>query len=69
MLDKTQPIKIVVINMVVTFFQAALPVWALAGNKIDNEVLIAVGAAGGSAVWNLVLKPLIKEYTDLYKKG
>lgn len=53
----------VVVNIVVTFFQAALAVWATSGFALDKLTIGAVVGAGASAVWNLVIKPF------LIKKG
>ena len=49
----------IVVNIVVTFFQAGFAVWAAAGFKYDNLVIGAVVGAGASAVWNIVIKPLV----------
>ena len=51
----------VVVNIVVTFFQAALAVWASSGFKTDKVVIGAVIGAGASAVWNLIVKPFLKK--------
>jgi len=52
-----------IINIVVTFFEAGFTAWAVAGFALDKIALGAVIGAGISAVWNVILKPL------LIKKG
>lgn len=54
--------KIITINMVVTFFQAGLAVWATSGFKSDRIAIGAAVGAGISAVWNIVIKPLLKKW-------
>lgn len=44
----------VVIRALKTFVQAFLASWALTGNQLDKNVLVAAAAAGISAVWNTV---------------
>jgi len=53
--------KKVLVNVVVTFFEAGFAVWAAAGFKADNLVIGAVVGAGASAVWNIVFKPLLQK--------
>jgi len=47
--------KDVVIRAVKTFVQAFLAAWLLTGNSTDKNALLAAGAAGISAVWNIVV--------------
>ena len=49
----------VAVNIIVTFFQAALAVWATSGFALDKLTLGAVVGAGASGVWNLVIKPIL----------
>jgi len=53
----------VVVNIVVTFFQAGIAVWTVSGFALDKLTIGAVVGAGVSAVWNIVIKPF------LIKKG
>lgn len=62
-----QSTKIIVINVVVTFFQGALAAWAVTGNKLDKTALTGAAAAGASVVWNTVIKPFLKSRSILYK--
>lgn len=55
-------VKIIVSNIVVTFVQAGFVVWSTSGFKADKLTLGAVVGAGTSAVWNIVLKPVLKKY-------
>ena len=54
--------KVIITNVVVTFFQAAIAFLAVNSWDISNRAVIAgaVGA-GASVVWNTVLKPYLKE--------
>lgn len=59
---KYQSTKTVLTNVVVTFFQAALAVLAVSNwNFSDKTVVAGAVGAGASAVWNLVIKPYLKE--------
>lgn len=60
---QTKTILTVVVNIVVTFFEAAIAVWSTNGFSTDKLALGAVVGAGVSAVWNIVIKPF------LIKKG
>lgn len=62
-----QRTKVIVINVVVTFFQGALAAWAVTGNQTTKEAVVGAVAAGASVVWNVVVKPLLKANTELYK--
>lgn len=64
---KLQSTKIIIINVVVTFLEGFGAAWLLTGNKLDQTALVGAGAAGLSAVWNLVVKPVLRERTSLYK--
>lgn len=64
---KLQRTKVIVINVLVTAAEGFLAAWAVTGNKTDKASLGAAVAAAGSAVWNLFLKPALKENTALYK--
>lgn len=52
----------IVLNIIITFFQAGFAVWIASGAKTDKITLGAIAGAGFSAVWNIVLKPLAKNY-------
>lgn len=64
---KYQKAKVIVINVLVTAVQGFLASWAVTGNKTDKASLGAAVAAAGSAAWNLVIKPALKQNTSLYK--
>lgn len=49
----------IALNIIVTFFQAAFAVWAAAGFAMDKLAVGAVVGAGLSAVYNIVVKPLL----------
>jgi hypothetical protein len=53
--------KTIAINMIVTFFEAGLAVWATTGFTTDKLALGAAIGAGASAAWNIVIKPLLKK--------
>lgn len=55
-----QATKWVVMNVLVTAVQGALAQWAISGNKLDKVAVTGAIAAGLSAAWNLVIKPLLK---------
>lgn len=59
--------RTVLINMVVTFFEAAGAA-LLVSDGIDRAALAGAAGIGASAVWNLVIKPYLKENTALYVK-
>lgn len=50
-------------NVVVTFFQGALAVWAVSDFSTEAGAIGGAVAGGASVVWNTVIKPL------LVKKG
>lgn len=58
--------KTIVINMVVTFFEAAGAALMVA-DGLDRAAIAGAVGLGASAVWNLVIKPALKENTSLYK--
>lgn len=47
-------------NIIVTFFQAGFAVWATSGFNMDKLAIGASVGAGISAVWNILIKPLLK---------
>lgn len=60
--EPTQPdvvteIKTVLVNAVVTFFQAFLATWAATGFNLDKVVIAGGVGAAASLVWNTILKP------------
>lgn len=57
-----EPARTVALNVAVTFVQAFIPAWAIAGFSLDKVALSAAGSAGLSAAWNIVLKPLAKQH-------
>ena len=67
MKDHIQSFRTIAINVVVTFVEAALAAWAVNGNKTDKASLVGAAGAGVSVVWNVVVKPLLKANTSLYK--
>lgn len=52
--------KKIAIKMVVTFVEAAVPFWALAGYKLDKAVIAGAVGAGLSAVYNVGKQLLVK---------
>lgn len=59
---KFETIKTIIVNIVVTFVQAGIAVWSISNFSLDKATVGAVAGAGLSAVWNLVLKPLFKQW-------
>ena len=53
--------KTIIVNVVVTFVQAGFATWIAMGGAVDKLAIGAVTGAGASAVWNMVLKPLLKD--------
>ncbi len=53
----------IAINIIITFFQAGLAAWSVTGFSMDKAAIGAVIGAGISAIWNIIVKPL------LIKKG
>ena len=53
----------ILINIVITFFQAGLAAWSVTGFSMDKAAIGAVIGAGISAIWNIIVKPF------LIKKG
>lgn len=68
-MDITVNWRTTIINVVVTAVQGFLAAWAVTGNATDKASLGAAVAAAASAVWNIVLKPIVKDKTNVYKKG
>lgn len=66
MKEHLQSPKIIIINMVITFLEGFAPAWFVTGNKLDRTALIGAGAAGGSLVWNTIIKPWMKSNKILY---
>lgn len=56
-----ESVKTIVTNIVVTFVQAAGAVWVTSGFATDKLAISGAVGAGLSAVWNLVVKPLLKK--------
>lgn len=54
--------KTITINIIVTFVQAAVAVWVTTGFATDKLALSGAAGAGLSAVWNIVVKPLLKKW-------
>jgi hypothetical protein len=48
-------------NMAVTFFQAGFAAWGANGFSTDKVILASVIGVAGSAVWNIVIKPILKK--------
>lgn len=59
---QTKTTLTVVVNIVVTFFEAAIAVWSTNGFSTDKLALGAVIGAGVSAVWNIIIKPILKQH-------
>lgn len=54
-----EPSAKVLVNILVTFTQAAVVAWYAAGGTADKLAIGAAIGAGLSAVWNLIIKPFI----------
>lgn len=67
-LDRMQSLKVVVINVVVTFLEVLVATLALTDGPFSKAALVSAGGAAASVVWNTIIKPAAKEYTDLYNK-
>ncbi len=57
--DVVTSIKTVIVNMVVTFFQAFLSVWGATGFNPNKVALGGAIGAAASLVWNTILKPFL----------
>lgn len=49
------------LNILVTFIEGFLAAWLITNHSTEKQALIGAGAAGLSAVWNLAIKPLLKQ--------
>lgn len=59
---KATPTKTVVVNAVVTFVQATVAFLSVNSWDLSNKtVLVGAVGAGLSVVWNVVIKPYLKE--------
>lgn len=57
-----EPKEKILVNVAITFVQAAFAAWVGTGASVDKLALSAAAGAGASAVWNLVVKPnLVRE--------
>lgn len=54
-----EPTYIIVRNVVVTFLQVAIATWVASGLSTDKVAVSAAIGAGLSAVWNIVVKPVL----------
>lgn len=54
-----EPTEKVIVNMVVTFFEAFIPAWMAAGFAVDKVALTSAGSVGIAAAWNLIGKPYL----------
>lgn len=54
---KLPPFATVILNMVVTFVQAATAAWYITGFKTDKLAVAGAVGAGLSVVWNTIVKP------------
>lgn len=54
-------LKQTAINVTVTFVEGFLAAWLITNHSTEKQALIGASAAGLSAVWNLVIKPLLKK--------
>lgn len=54
--------KTIAINIAVTFVQAGSAVWFVSNFALDKATIGAIIGAGGSAVWNGIIKPLLKKW-------
>ena len=58
-LKSIEPSAKVLVNIIITFIEAGIAVWSTNGFQTDRLALGAVIGAGVSAVWNLILKPIL----------
>jgi hypothetical protein len=58
---KFETLRTILVNIVVTFVQAGVAVWTLSNFALDKATIGGVIGAGLSAVWNTVLKPVLKK--------
>lgn len=65
---KTQSAKIIAINVGITFIEGFGAAWLLTGNALTTQALVGAGAAGLSLVWNVLIKPALKDRGILYAK-
>lgn len=63
-----QSVKVITINVLVTFVEGFAPAWALSGNQLTKSALAGAGAAGLSVLWNTLIKPWLKARGILYNK-
>lgn len=63
-----EEMKLVFVNMAVTFVEAGVAVWAASGFALDKAVVGAAVGSGLSAVWNIVLKPWLAKRGYLSKR-
>lgn len=59
--------KVVIINVVVTFVQAAVAS-LLVADGLDKVALAGAAGAAASVVWNTVVKPWLKSQGYLYEQ-
>lgn len=64
-----QKVSVIVTNMAVTFVQAALAVWVTSGFSTDKLAVSGAVGAGASAVWNVIIKPFLKNQGWLKKEA
>ena len=64
-----QKTSVILTNMLVTFFQAAFAAWVATGFSKDKIAVSGVAGAGPSAVWNIIIKPFLKEKGWLRKEA
>lgn len=60
--------KVILINALVTFVQAALAS-LLVADGFDRATLAGIAGTAASLVWNTVIKPYLKSQEILYKNG
>lgn len=65
---KIQITKSVIINVVITFLEAASAFMAVNKWDYSNKAVLAGAIGSGvSVVWNSIIKPYLKDNTSLYK--
>lgn len=64
--DHIQSAKIVIINALITFVEAAAAS-LLVADGLDKAALVGAAGTALSVVWNTVVKPYLKSQEVLYK--
>jgi len=60
--SNTEPLSVIIRNMVITFIEAAVGIWYASGMQTDKAAIGVAIAGGISVVWNTLGKPLFKKW-------